>query len=236
MKSVLAVVSQLVVGMVLSWGCQACSAGIITVPPDLQPGDQYRLAFVTSTLTRADSADIAYYNSFVTNVANSAPGLAALNTTWSVIGSTQDVDARDNTQTNPTLAAGVPIYNLAAERLASDNADFWDGRLATGTSVHVAENNEYYEVYVWTGTMPDGVASAFILGADFFGIVLGRSSGSGSSWITNSIGGIDQELRIYGMSGVLTVVPEPSAFLLGGAALVALVVFGRRRRELKPAD
>jgi hypothetical protein len=39
----------------------------ITVPIDYYntPGDQYRLAFVTSTTTLATSSDINYYNNFV---------------------------------------------------------------------------------------------------------------------------------------------------------------------------
>ena len=45
----------------------------IIVPPGLNPGDKYRLVFVTSTTTDATSPDISYYNSFVTNVADDVP-------------------------------------------------------------------------------------------------------------------------------------------------------------------
>jgi hypothetical protein len=82
----------------------------ITAPPGLDPGDQYRLAFVTSTLRDATSANIADYNAYVTTVANAVPELLALATTWTAIGSTASVDARDNTGTNPNVEAGVPIF------------------------------------------------------------------------------------------------------------------------------
>ena len=45
---------------------------IDTVPTTLSPGDQYRLAFVTSTTTAATSSNIADYNTFVNNLATTA--------------------------------------------------------------------------------------------------------------------------------------------------------------------
>ncbi len=94
------------------------SAVPITVPTDLNPGDQYRLAFVTSTITNPFSSDIETYNSYVTGRANTVPELVALGTTWKVIGSTAATDARDNTHTNPFLdRVGVPLYMLDDSRL-----------------------------------------------------------------------------------------------------------------------
>ena len=50
----------------------------ITVPTSLSPGDQYRLAFVTSSTRNATSSDIGVYNTFVDTVAETVPALAAL--------------------------------------------------------------------------------------------------------------------------------------------------------------
>jgi hypothetical protein len=108
----------------------AASAAPITVPSGLNPGDQYRLAFVTSTTRDATSPNIADYNAFVTTAANSVPELAALGTTWSAIASTVSVSARDNTGTNFFITAGVPIYTLADTILATDYLDLWDGTIA----------------------------------------------------------------------------------------------------------
>src|SRR5690349_5670387 len=88
----------------------ASYAAPVTVPTSLNPGDQYRLAFVTSTTTDATSTSTFYYNTFVTNVANSVPELAALGTDWTVIGSTPGIDARTNTDTDPSNSTGFPIY------------------------------------------------------------------------------------------------------------------------------
>ena len=73
---------------VLVLSASAAHADPITVPTDLNPGDEYRLAFVTSTTRDATSTNIADYNAFVTTVAESVPELLALNTTWTAFGST----------------------------------------------------------------------------------------------------------------------------------------------------
>ena len=98
------------IAMVLLLGTASQSlAQVTTVPPGLNPGDQYRLAFVTSTTRDATSTDIADYNTFVLGVANSSAALAALSTTWKAIGSTATADARDNTDTCPACT-DVPIF------------------------------------------------------------------------------------------------------------------------------
>lgn len=81
----------------------------ITQPTGLNPGDQYRLVFATSTTRDATSSNIADYNAFVTGVADSVPELLLLGTTWTAIASTASVDARDNTSTNPALYVGVLV-------------------------------------------------------------------------------------------------------------------------------
>ena len=102
---------------VVGWGAvivapHGASAAIVTTPTDLSFGDQYRLAFVTSTTRDPTSSDIGVYNMFVTTAANTQADLVALGTTWTAIGSTFTTDARDNTGTNPS-STGVPIYRLS---------------------------------------------------------------------------------------------------------------------------
>ena len=82
-------------------------AGIITVPPGLAPGSQYRLAFETADTYNAESSSIGVYNSEVNTEADAVAALAALGTTWLVIGSTDAVFASDNIG----FQAGVPIYD-----------------------------------------------------------------------------------------------------------------------------
>lgn len=68
---------------------------------------------MTSETRNGASSAISSYNAFVTGVANTQPALASLGTTWKAIGSTETVDARDNTGTNPDVdGVGVPIFLL----------------------------------------------------------------------------------------------------------------------------
>jgi hypothetical protein len=213
------------------------SAGPITVPTGLAPGTQYRLAFLTSTTTDATSSDIGYYNTFVTNTANSVPQLAALETTWSAIASTAAVDALDNTDTNPsTLDPSVPIYGLANALIASGNDALWGG---------------YEPVYLQNGTNERGQPlgpAAFWYGSNYGDGYPGYTLGSTPSvlvLLTLYNSGVYQGydltadpatslLPVAAMSGVLTVpfpTPEPSTLVLACLAATGLAVTALRRRK-----
>jgi hypothetical protein len=199
-------------------------AGPITVPAGLAAGDQYRLVFVTSTSTNVLSTNIGDYNAFVSGVANSDPVLASLATTWTAIASTVTESAIDNTKTNPAVA-GVPIYNLGGQLLATSNADFWDGTIANPVLYDehgVASLPGYTEAWTGTGTtgIPDGPE-------DPLGTTLpawGDATLANGGWIYAGQGQyVDTELHtMFAISGVLTVVPEPSTLLLAAMAAMAL--------------
>jgi hypothetical protein len=205
-----------------------------TVPAGLNPGDSYRLAFLTGSATTAGSGNIADYNAFVTNVANSQAALSSLGTTWAAIGSTSTVDARDNTGTNP-IATGVPIFLLdGVSKLADDNADLWDGTIDTPLNVSEA-GNVIGGVTVWTGTAVNGTRSLAVnaneLGAT--AIAAGSNSATGSQWMLISGNDRTSPMPLYVISGVLTVpsaaapvsaAPAASTWgILGLASLLAAI-------------
>ncbi len=144
---------------VVGWGAvivapTGASAAIITTPLALSPGDQYRLAFVTSTTRDATSSNIADYNAFVTTAANSQTDLLALGATWKAIASTNSVDARDNTATNPT-STGVPIFLLdGTTKIADGNSDLWDGSI--DFPLNIFEDGSVASGSVWTGSIAIG--------------------------------------------------------------------------------
>ena len=127
---------------------------ITTVPAGLNPGDQYRLAFVTALWRTATSTYINDYNRFVNSIGNGKPLLAALGTTWIAIASTEAVDARDNTNTNPAVSTGVPIFRLDGVLIANHNADLWDDALAA--SLSITESGNALSRFVWTGSRTNG--------------------------------------------------------------------------------
>lgn len=204
------------------------SAGIVTVPSGLNPGDHYRLAFRTSTdnAITALSSNISDYNAFASAAANAVPDLFALGTTWTVIASTATVNARDNTGTNPFVSTGVPIYRLDGVRVADNNADLWDGTL--DAPLFTTPSGLQNPLNIYTGTSSAGTALS-PLGSGR--VLLGYTLATNSTWIASLTDDLPQISRpMYVISGVLTVVPEPSTFALLGAAAIILAVKAVRRK------
>jgi hypothetical protein len=124
-------------------------ADIMTIPSGLTPGSTYFLAFVTVGTSQATSTNIADYDNFVTQEANSISALVALGTTWKVIGSTTSVDAKDH------ISLAGPVYNLNGELVATGAEDLWDG-LGNLHPINVTQTGNIYSRGVWTGTNPNG--------------------------------------------------------------------------------
>ncbi len=206
------------------------SAAPITAPTGLNPGDIYRLVFVTSTTGIATSSNIADYNAFVTSVAAGIPELASLGTTWSVIGSTASVAARDNTGTNPNVATGSPIYRLDDVRIANNNTDLWDGGIAQSLMVNES-GGQVSQDYAFTGSLLDGQPHArYPLGSISGASNLGRTDLL-VGWVDASFDSPSALHRFYAISGELTVVPEPSTLLLVGIGATVFAGWGLRSRS-----
>ncbi len=206
-------------------------ASLVLTPPTLNAGSQYRLVFSTSTTIQATSTNIATYNTFVNSVAASNLQLSGIS--WTAIASTPDVDARDNTNTNPFIdGAGVPIYNLAGSRLALGYADLWDATLENPVGVDEFANPTTTDV--WTGTGIFGEEDFNTLGLGLAIVTAGKVTQSNASWIRGAtLANTGQALSIYAVSSVLTVpIPEPTTGLLLGLAVGAWAA-GRRRQVLR---
>jgi hypothetical protein len=229
----LGILKRVIATLVLAVAAGSVAAVPITVPVALNPGESYRLAFVTSTSRDATSADIADYNAFVTAVANTQAELAALGTTWMVIGSTPTVDARDNTGT--ATAGGVPIFllNDVSSKIADDYADLWDGGL--DATLDIRENGlPGITTFVHTGTAIDG--TGLVVGPTGYQLgsvlrhTIGGTGTTGNGWVDSGIYSGNTSMRpLYAISGVLTVpVPVPSVLAL---LLVGLACIGYQRRK-----
>jgi hypothetical protein len=203
----------------------------VVVPPGLSPGDEYRVVFRTSTTIDGTSTDIADYNAFVTGVANSVAELSALGTTWTAIASTATIDARDNTGTDPNVELGVPIYATDGTLIFADNVDMWDGLHLIGIPVNEGNFTESKGPgpSVWTGTAADGTVNSPLGSATPTYGASTAAKTAGARWIDQA----DQKtntpsLRLYGISGALTVVPEPGTIVLVLLGLVGYAASGRR--------
>jgi hypothetical protein len=232
----LANLKTLVVMAVAVAGIASRSDAGVLFPAGLNPGDKYRLVFVTSTTTVATSSDISYYNSFVTNVADAVPELLALNATWTVIGSTSAVSAATNIG-----ATNSGIYRLDGLEVAAGTAALF----ATGTPTFVplmnppsiSELGDLNEGYVWTGSDRDGTAyGLYPLGNVFNESVLGYPAVTDSRWLGITTSGTENSFGLYAISSELTVggaapAPEPATIgftALGGAFLLLAL---RRKQQ-----
>ena len=152
-----------------AWG------GPITVPPGLQPGDKYRLVFVTSTTTDGTSSNIGYYNAFVSDVA-AASSLSSLGTTWTAVGSTASVNAEDNTGTNPSAGVGYPVYDLAGHLVAANNTALSTSPEYPYPIVAYTETGDFLQTQVWTwyGRLGGIADTSYPLGSSFGYSVVGH--------------------------------------------------------------
>jgi hypothetical protein len=193
-----------------------------TVPMNLDVGDEYRLAFLTSTTRDAISADLADYNAFVSATANAIPELLALSTTWKALASTDLIAARDNSGTDPGAATGVPIYLLNDTLLASNNADLWDGTISEELDVDESGASTEEPLSVWTGSDSSGAGPFFSeLGSTSTMTIAGATNQVGEGWILNTVTDFEAEKHLYAISDVLTVPTAVPA--LTGWATLALV-------------
>jgi hypothetical protein len=210
----------------------APSAAPITLPTGLNPGDQYRLVFITSSIRNAMSANIADYNSFVSGVANGVAELAALGTNWTAIASVPGTDASENTDTVFGDSPDLPIYLLDGTKMADGILDLWGG--SRDVPINITEDGSFYSglEFVWTGTDSLGTGEfGEWLGTS--GPVVGNLLAIDGGWINDGSFPSSLFLSLYGMSGVLTVtaVQEPATVAILAMSLVVLTVSWRRRQR-----
>ena len=187
------------------------------VPSGLVDGDSFRLLFIGTNGRDASSSDIAVYNTFLQNQVetNGHADIRAHSATFRMLGSTEDVDARDNTGTTGT---GVPIYWLGGAKVADNYADFYDGdwdqetmgARETGVSVSIGTVWK-----IWTGSAQDGTEamnaggteSRALGNAGGHWVMQGSPNGSDSAHgpIASDTASKVNIRGLYGLSGVFTV-------------------------------
>ena len=194
------------------------------IPSGVEPGDSFRLLFLTSTTRGGDSTDIADYNTHVQTAANNNVNLRPFKSEFRAIISTSDVDARDNTATAPagstyTTGEGVPIYWLGGAKAADNYADFYDNSWAS-RAARVESGNEYlHNQGVYTGSNDDGTkhSTGFAGNSGAVPSVMQGKTRSGSPSADNLYFPPHHTSQIYALSPVITVLPPPPTGAADGA-------------------
>ena len=218
-------------------------AALTLIPAGLNPGDQFRVAFVSSGGRNSTSNIITDYDQFVNNLAVAA----GINTyfgdavTWQAIVSTQPVGSTPAISAISRLPATSPaIYRIDGALVATSGADLWDGTILN--PINRTELNGSIpagtptSTWVWTGTFSNGGNGGVnALGPSSSGAIYGLANNTNSQWISEdaSLPRSDQ-FRLYAYSSVLTVpggaapVPEPGSLLiLAGLAAIGFVAHRR---------
>ena len=194
------------------------------IPDGLGPGARFRLIFVSSNKRDGSSTDIDVYNTFVQTAAGGGHAdIQGHRATFRVVGSTADVDARDNTNTGYTgddTAAtdddsdlGVPIYWLEGAKVADDYRDFydnaWDDEINAKDQSGADRNTLSIANWPITGSGANGTerfsgATSRALGADRVQVGRLDTVGNGPLSSVSTVPKGDSR-PLYGLSGVFVV-------------------------------
>ena len=204
------------------------------IPSGLSPGDQFRLLFISSATRTAEATDIAQYNAWVQGLAatHGHTDIQDYSSTFRVVGSTADVDARDNTATAYTSDdKGVPIYWLNGNKAADQYEDFYDGSWDEEATMRTEAGASNSSPSVLTGSSHNGtenIASnvSYALGKTNVGLGKPNSFSMGAG----PIGGESFDVKVvpypfYGLSGVFSVSP-PGEILYSATLTVEEYTFG----------
>ena len=192
------------------------------IPGNISAGERFRLMIATRMLVDAGDSDIAYYNQIVKSDIYflGHPAIQKYRNGFKALVSTEEVDARDNTETTGT---GVPIYWLNGRKIYDNYIDLYDGNdpynTSLGTNTSGNRAGFHLRTYIWTGSKANGTESTR----------LGKSGAVGSGdWVKVGVPGwadpqllsapdeadfhMDQRrfFPIYGLSPVFRVAPGPA--------------------------
>ncbi len=228
MKKLLSVLSVFALAAIAAG---TASAGSISTPTGLNPGEQFRIVFLSSTSTSASSGDLSIYDSIVSADATGTT-YGGTSPIWKAIVSNSTTKARDHIGLQNSST--IPLFTVDGTKVSAGN--LWSGSLLN--PINITIGGSVVSTKVWTGTNIDGGKQTYM---GMFDIPIGSNSPSyGESNQANNLWtyvGFDAPsvlYRVYGISDVLTVpasVPEPStAMLVGLGGLAALGYSFKRKR------
>jgi len=203
-------------GFLVMLGMASPAVGFDLIPPGLEPGDQYRIVFVTSFTTTAESGNISDYDKIVTDAAAASGSiLQSLGATWQAIVSTDSESAFDHI--GGTFS--VPIFRVDGIEVATGSSQLWSGTLLDSILLDQTGSPAAGTV-VWTGTGTDGLQDNPLGGATPLD---GCTTVTTPQWIDLQVATSNSlTFPLYGISSILTVpVPEPG---IGGTILIGMLV------------
>ena len=226
MKKLLSVLSVFALAAIAAG---TASAGSIATPTGLNPGDQFRFVFVTTTTTFATSSDLSTYDNIVSSDATGYT-YGGISPIWKAIVSNSIIDARDHIGLQSTSV--VPLYTVNGNKVSGGN--LWSENLLSPMNASISGTT--INAPVWTGTGKDGSkdSNGNVMGANT--VIFGQSLHTSNGTYINdtSYDPADAPVPLYGISDVLTVpsaVPEPSTVMLVGLGGLAALGYSFKRKR-----
>lgn len=190
------------------------------IPPNLPPGSQYQLIFVTADFITATSSDINYYNTFVTNEAALNPSLPQ-GVTWHAVASTETANAYLNAAVYP----GIPIYDTQGNLVVAASESLYAGGDFINPPMYDQYGHPTDSTLVWTGSTASGDS--------FYSLSLGDNNVEAgvptspvfADFLNDTTGPAIESLPMYGLSRSITIganLPEPATISLLGSALLVI--------------
>ena len=186
------------------------------IPPDLDPGDSFRLLLVTDPNTPGEglipSTSKEPFDIYQ-STSDASDGLVFQTYLFFLfvdpVASTQSFNARELTRTTYTEEnKGVPIYWMLGSKVADDYEDFWDGTWDDETNLR-NENGDLITVSngVWTGSAADGTELIVNGVSHAMGQPMVGYGTPGSGAVHSGFTATNTELRrLYGLSQVFRIV------------------------------
>ncbi len=202
---------------------------VISTPRGLNPGDHFRIVFVTTGTTDATSKNISTYDAFVNTDANGATYNGSV-ISWQAIASTASVDAINHIGTT-----GDAVYRADGTKVTSsdDSSGLWSGSLLHAPNDYLSGTSATGAT-VFTGTTAFG-HSSFELG-NLGDVTIGISNNNASDWVSHYYDVPTASHNLYGISSDLvvpgaTAVPEPSTAVLAGLGALAGLAYSFARNR-----
>ena len=207
-------------------------------PSGLGVGDQFRLLFISSMHRSASPSEIATYNTWIqARAANGHTDIQDYSSSFRAVGSTEDMDARDNTGTTYTSSdKGVAIYWLGGNKVADDYEDFYDEDWDEEASMKNESGTAETGVSAWTGSDHDGTemlqgtpeTSRALGNSNNAWVRFGKTDSASHGPLSGATANRTGNKRIYGLSGVFEVVggntPATGTLTISGTAQVGGVL------------
>ena len=223
-------------GLVLILTAGQTTAESVLTPAGLNPGDQYRVLFITEGIRDGTSFFYNDYNDFVNVEAVRAGSVLAVSTTFRAVVSHRDGDVINIISSFGPGVDLLPIFLVDGTMFATNTQDLFDGTFGTGVFRDQFNNPTPTLALYYTGSDTDGTRAGSplggLLGDPFPFTVIG-----GGDDFSHGLAATEASYPLLGISDALTVSPAPPVVPVPSAAvLFSVAVLGGlvRRRPRSP--